>query len=216
MKIFVTLGMIAMLVAGCAARTDWQIVGPAGPPGEPGPAGPAGPPGPAGPTGPAGQIGQAGPPGPAGAAGVAGPAGPAGAVGAAGAAGADAKWMSFKDVLFDYDRAEIRPDESAKITQLAEYIKKNDGLVVRLDGHADPRGTDPYNMKLSQRRVEAVKKALIDAGVSADRVRVAAFGDRILKCTSKNDEGCFQADRRVEVYFGTDDTSAMASPRGTR
>jgi len=123
--------------------------------------------------------------------------------------------MSFKDVLFDYDRAEIRPDESAKITQLAEYIKKNDGLVVRLDGHTDPRGNEPYNMKLSQRRVEAVKKALIDAGVPPDRVRVAAFGERILKCNGQ-DEGCFQTDRRVEVYFGTDDTSAMASPRGTR
>ena len=123
--------------------------------------------------------------------------------------------MSFNDVLFDYDRAEIRQDEAAKITQLAEYIKKNDGLVVRLDGHTDPRGSDPYNMKLSQRRVETVKKALIDAGVPADRVRIAAFGQRQLKCTGK-DESCLQADRRVEVYFGTDDTSVMASPRGTR
>ena len=71
--------------------------------------------------------------------------------------------MSFKDVLFDYDKAEVRSDEQAKITQLAEYIKQNDGLVVRLDGHADPRGSDPYNMKLSERRVTAVKKALIAA-----------------------------------------------------
>jgi outer membrane protein OmpA-like peptidoglycan-associated protein len=207
-------GLIALLVAGCSARpmSDWNIVGPPGPPGERGPAGPPGPSGPAGPAGTTGQIGKVGPPGPAGGA---GPAGPAGPVGPVGAAGADAKWMSFRDVLFDFDKADVRADEQSKITQLAEYVKKNDGLVVRLDGYADPRGTDPHNIQLSQRRVEAVKKALIDAGVPADRIRIAAHGERPRKCMEK-DEGCYQADRRVEVFFGTDEGTVAASPRGTR
>jgi outer membrane protein OmpA-like peptidoglycan-associated protein len=207
-------GLIALLVAGCSARpmSDWNIVGPPGPPGERGPAGPGGAAGSAGPAGPTGQIGKAGPPGPAGGP---GPAGPAGPVGPVGAAGADAKWMSFRDVLFDYDKADIRADEQSKITQLANYVKKNDGLVVRLDGYTDPRGSDPYNMKLSERRVEAVKKALTDAGVPADRIRLGAHGERQPRCMEK-DESCYQADRRVEVFFGTEEGTVAASPRGTK
>ena len=200
MKSALLLGLIVILVAGCSARpaSEWNIL--AGPPGPPGPSGPAGPPGPPGPAGPAGTSGPTGP------AGVAGPAGPA---------GADATWFSVKDVLFDYDKAEIRTDETAKITQLAQYMKQNDALVLRLDGHTDPRGSNPYNVKLSQRRVEAVKKGLIDAGVPAERIRVAAFGESQLKCNEQN-ENCFQADRRVEVFFGTEDATYAASPRATK
>jgi outer membrane protein OmpA-like peptidoglycan-associated protein len=208
MKSALLLGLTVILVAGCSARptSDWNIVGVPGPPGPRGPAGPPGPPGPEGPAGTAGPAGQAGPAGPAGPAGVAGPAGPA---------GNDATWFSVKDVLFDYDKADIRQDETTKITQLAEYMKQNNSLVLRLDGHTDPRGGDPYNLKLSQRRVEAVKKALIDAGVPPERIRVAAFGERQLKCNDQN-ENCFQADRRVEVFFGTEDATYAASPRGTK
>ena len=123
--------------------------------------------------------------------------------------------MSFRDVLFDFDKADIRSDEQAKITQLAGWVKKNDGLVVRLDGYTDPRGTEPHNMQLSQRRAEAVKKALVDAGVPTDRIRYAGHGEQPRNCKDK-DEACFQANRRVEVFFGTEEGTVAASPRGTR
>lgn len=207
-------GLIALVVAGCSSRpmTDWNISGPPGAPGERGPAGPAGPPGSAGPPGATGQIGTVGPPGPAGGP---GPAGPAGPVGPVGAAGADAKWMSFRNVLFDFDSADVRANEKSEITRLAEYIKKNDGLVVRLDGYTDPRGTEAFNMQLSKRRAEAVKKALIDAGAPADRIRFAGHGEQPRNCKA-NDDACFQANRRVEVFFGTEEGTVAASPRGTR
>jgi len=207
-------GLIALVVAGCSSRpmTDWNISGPPGAPGERGPAGPPGPPGPGGPSGTTGPIGTVGPPGPAGGPGAAGPAGPVGPVGAA---GADAKWMSFRNVLFDFDSADIRANEKSEITRLAEAIKKNDGLVVRLDGYTDPRGTEPHNMQLSKRRADAVKKALIDAGAPADRIRYAGHGEQPRNCQA-NDDACFQANRRVEVFFGTEEGTVAASPRGTR
>jgi len=123
--------------------------------------------------------------------------------------------MSFKNVLFDFNSADVRGNEQAEITRLAEYVKKNDGLLVRLEGHTDPRGTESYNFGLSKRRAEAVRKSLIDAGVAADRISIAAWGEHQRACT-QNDESCFQADRRVEVYFGTEQGTAAASPRGTR
>ena len=188
----ISIGSVLVLVAACTARPlpEWNIVsqpGPPGPPGPPGVAGPPGPPGPAGPAGPAGAMGSAG---------LAGPAG------AAGDRGVDARWISVPDILFEYDKADILPDEAQKIRQVADLVKKNPHVTVRLDGHADPRGSDRYNIALSERRVEAVRRGLVDAGVPADRIVIAAFGEKRPKCDAATEE-CYKADRRVEVFFGT-------------
>jgi outer membrane protein OmpA-like peptidoglycan-associated protein len=144
--------------------------------------------------------------------GAQGPAGPIGAAGAPGERGADAQWVSVPDILFDFDKADIRTEDADKIRLVAEFMKKNDQLVVRLDGHADPRGADRYNGALSERRVEAVRRILVDAGVPPERIVIAAFGERRPKCDSAN-EDCYQADRRVEVFFGAPGTYPAASVR---
>ena len=142
-------------------------------------------------------------------------------MGPAGPKGADARALVVPDILFEYNKADVRQEESAKIRQVADHVKQNDGVVVRLDGHADPRGTDQYNTSLSGRRVEAVRKALIDAGVPPERIEIAAFGEQRPKC-DKATEDCYQADRRVEVFFGAPGTSPTpaatpaASPAGAR
>jgi peptidoglycan-associated lipoprotein len=180
-----------VLIAGCTAQpmSEWNIVGPPGPPG------PAGPPGPPGAQGPPG---------------VAGAQGPAGAVGPAGKAGADAAWLSVSDILFDFDKADIRQEEAQKIRQVANHMKQNETLIIRIDGHADPRGGDRYNAALSERRVDAVRRALVDAGVPAERIEMAAFGEKRSKCDTQSEE-CFQLDRRVEVFFASPGTSPAAS-----
>lgn len=207
----VAFAALVVLTVGCTARpaSDWRIAGPPGPAGAPGPAGPPGP------AGAPGMAGPAGPPGPMGAAGSPGPAGAQGPAGAAGLAGADAKVPVIRDVLFAYDRSEVQADEAAKVKEIAEFMKQTDGVVVMLDGHADPRGTDKYNLDLSRRRVVAVREALVKEGVPPDRIATNASGLRRPKCTEKSEE-CFQADRRVEVFFGTDGGYPAAGVRGTR
>jgi peptidoglycan-associated lipoprotein len=121
----------------------------------------------------------------------------------------------FRDVLFAYDRSDVQPDEATKITQIADYVKQADGIIVMLDGHADPRGTEPYNLDLSKRRVTAVREALVNAGVPAERISINAAGERRPKCAEKTEE-CYQADRRVEVYFGTEGGYPAAGVRGSR
>jgi len=69
---------------------------------------------------------------------------------------------------------------------------------LRLDGHADPRGSDKYNLALSERRVKAARDALIKGGVSAGRISTGAYGEARPKCTEST-EACWQLDRRVEV-----------------
>ena len=182
---------LAVVAAGCSVRPvggpdGWKVYGP------PGPQGFAGLPGPPGPQGPAGPQGSAGPQG------AMGPPGPAGMVGAAGAKGMDFVWAGFSDILFDFDRADIRESEMAKITQLADLLKNNPGFKVELEGFADPRGTDKYNVDLSRRRVDAIRQALMTAGVPEMAIMTAAYGEMNLKCTDQT-EVCWQLDRRVEV-----------------
>jgi outer membrane protein OmpA-like peptidoglycan-associated protein len=145
--------------------------------------------------------------------GAQGPAGQQGVAGAAGPRGADAVWLTMPDILFEFDKAVIRQEEAPKIKELADFLKKSDSVVLRLDGHTDPRGTDRYNATLSERRVAAVRKALIDAGAPPDRIDIAAYGEKRLKCDQKTEE-CFQLDRRVEVLFATPGAAGMASPGG--
>jgi outer membrane protein OmpA-like peptidoglycan-associated protein len=194
MKRALLLSVIALFAVGCSARpiggeTGWKILGPAGPQGVAGPAGPQGPMGPAG--------------GP-GVAGAQGPVGPMGDAGIAGATGM--KWTAFKDILFDFDKSNLRTNEQREINQIAAYLRENPNFTVGIDGHADPRGTPGYNQSLSERRVNTIKNALMQAGVPADRIQSGAFGESRLKCNDKSEE-CWQRDRRVEVLMGSKSAS---------
>ena len=197
MRRILCFAAIVLLIAGCSVRpvggpNGWKVYGPEGPQGITGPPGPPGPQGVAGVQGPIG------------------PAGAAGAVGATGPKGADFTWTAFGDVLFDFNRATLRNEERARIAELAALLKQNPDFQVELEGYADPRGTDKYNVALSRRRVDAVRTALIEAGVPAATITTGAYGEMTLKCTDKN-EACWQTERRVEIKIAPG-TTAAASP----
>jgi peptidoglycan-associated lipoprotein len=135
------------------------------------------------------QSGVAGPAGRTGAAGAQGPAGPTGAQGGAGVVD---HWTSYRDFWFDFDRADMQPSETAKVADIATYLKKNPSLQVAIDGSMDPRGSDPRNPELGDRRVNAIRDSLIKAGVPAEKIKSGAFGDESLR-----------RDRRVEVLIRT-------------
>lgn len=206
MRRALVLAVVVLCAVGCSVRpiggdTGWKIYGPAGPPGPAGLTGPAGPAGLAGPAGPAGLAGPAGPAGlagPVGPAGSVGPQGPIGLIGAQGPAGENARWVTFKDILFDFDKADVRVTETEKIFEITTFMKENPSVHLGIDGHADPRGSTSYNLALSQRRVSAIRTALIAAGVPADRIKTGAFGEERPKCVEAT-EACWQLDRRVEV-----------------
>lgn len=88
-----------------------------------------------------------------------------------------AQWTSFRDFWFAYDRADIQPSETSKVFEIASYMKQNPSLRIGIDGSMDPRGSDPRNQELSDRRANAIRDALIEAGVPAHKIQVGAFGD---------------------------------------
>jgi peptidoglycan-associated lipoprotein len=130
--------------------------------------------------------------------------GNAGVAGQSGAAGT--KWTTFKDILFDFDKSNVRANEVSEIDKIAAYVQQNPSVSVGIDGHADPRGTDGYNQSLSERRVSAIKDALMKAGVPTEKIQTGAFGESRLKCNEQT-EACWQRDRRVEVLMGTNTAS---------
>ena len=156
----------------------------------------------------AGATGPAGPIGPAGATGAQGPAGPVGPQAMAGSEnrmvsfGTGNNSAAFRDILFDTDKSDIRSNEMSKITDIAAHVKQNAPMQVNIGGYADPRGTGQHNQGLSEQRVNAIRDALVKAGVASDKIQTSAFGEQKPLCNESTD-ACWQRDRRVDVGFGT-------------
>ena len=109
-----------------------------------------------------------------------------------------AGWKALGNIEFDFDKADIRPSERSKIADIVKAAKDNPGVEIGLNGYADPRGTPGYNQKLSERRVAAIKNAVVAGGVSADRIKTVAAGEHGRNCMESTEE-CYQKNRRVEV-----------------
>jgi outer membrane protein OmpA-like peptidoglycan-associated protein len=191
MKHGLSYAVIALFAVGCAGPA-----GVAGPQGSTGATGMTGSQGGAGMTGAQGQTGMTGSQGQAG---VTGAQGQPGVAGPASPAAAGTRWTSLRDIMFDYNRAEIRSTELSKIADIAAYTNQNPSARLGIDGSTDLlRGTNQYNAAMSQQRVGNVRDALIRAGVSADRIETGSFGAERAKCDEAN-EPCSQRDGRVEV-----------------
>jgi outer membrane protein OmpA-like peptidoglycan-associated protein len=152
--------------------------------------------GPRGDTGPQGPTGMTGAQGPTGRTGA---EGPRGRTESEGRPGSVAGWVSLRDIAFESDEEEIRPSEMRKISDIASYVNQNPGVRLGIDGFTDlPRGTDQYDVSLSQRRVANVREALLRAGVSADRIETGSFAAERARCDHSTEE-CSQRDGHVEV-----------------
>ena len=103
-------------------------------------------------------------------------------------------------VNFDFDKSNIRKEDVADLDKAVAFVKKYPDSKVSLEGHTDSRGTDKYNLKLSQRRADAVKKYLVDKGERADRITAEGKGEAYPIADNKTEKGRFE-NRRVEVLI---------------
>jgi outer membrane protein OmpA-like peptidoglycan-associated protein len=100
------------------------------------------------------------------------------------------------DVLFRTGSAEIDGETAHDIGVIAGVLAKSPALTVRLDGYADPRGSDELNLKLSQARADAVRDLLLAAGVPEQALEVNAYGKS--RSTAQDDDG-YAFERRVRL-----------------
>jgi len=84
---------------------------------------------------------------------------------------------SLGPIFFDFDKSHLRPESVEVCRQLADYLKANPTQNVRIEGNCCDIGTNAYNKKLGARRAAAVKKFLVENGVSAKRIKTVSFGE---------------------------------------
>jgi peptidoglycan-associated lipoprotein len=104
--------------------------------------------------------------------------------------------MQLGAAYFDYDRAEIRGDMRDVLKANAEVLQRSNGTAV-IEGHADERGSEEYNLALGERRAEAVRKYLAALGVSTSQMRIVSYGEAKPASTG-HDESAWQLNRRAE------------------
>jgi peptidoglycan-associated lipoprotein len=101
-----------------------------------------------------------------------------------------------RDIRFDFDRYEIRPEDAEILEANADLLKSNPGWLVLIEGHADQRGTTDYNMALSDRRAKASMNYLVSQGVRANRITMIGYGEERPVC-KETSEQCWSQNRRV-------------------
>jgi peptidoglycan-associated lipoprotein len=100
-------------------------------------------------------------------------------------------------VFFEYDSDEITSAAEAKLQSKAAVLRANPGVRLRIEGHADQRGSTEYNLALGQRRAEAVRAYLLNLGVEGSRLSTLSYGkERPLM--EGEDEDAFARNRRAE------------------
>lgn len=104
-----------------------------------------------------------------------------------------------KDIHFDFDKFDIRPEDRATLTHDAEWLKAHPDVVVTLEGDADDRGDIVYNLVLSGERAMAAKDALVEMGVPEDRIAFATGWGKLYPVCSQSDENCWSQNRRTHL-----------------
>jgi peptidoglycan-associated lipoprotein len=108
--------------------------------------------------------------------------------------------QNVKDIHFDLDRADLRPEDHSVLESDAQWLKNHPDVIVSIEGDADDRGDIVYNLMLSDERAKTTKDALLSLGVPADQiVHVVGWGKLYPVCT-ESDENCWSQNRRAHFY----------------
>lgn len=103
-------------------------------------------------------------------------------------------------VYFDYDASDIRSDTKDKLLAKIEILRDHPGIELRLEGHADERGTSEYNIVLGSERNEAVLGYLTAYGLDRSRFRTVSYGEEMPVALGST-EGAWARNRRVEFVI---------------
>ena len=125
----------------------------------------------------------------------------------------DTIWMNIKvnekitlrNIYYDFDKWNILPDAAQELDRLVALMKENPGMKVELNAHTDDRGTEVYNMRLSQLRAQSAVDYIISRGIDQSRIKGTGYGKSQLihkgiggqKCTPEQN----RENRRTEIYI---------------
>lgn len=105
-----------------------------------------------------------------------------------------------RTIYFDYDSADIREDSVTTVREHGKYLSGNPDRLVRLEGHADERGTREYNLALGESRAKTVRDVLLLEGAQEAQIELVSFGEE-RPAVAGTDESALQLNRRVEIVY---------------
>ncbi|CAM2009816.1 peptidoglycan-associated lipoprotein Pal [Acanthopleuribacter pedis] len=108
--------------------------------------------------------------------------------------------LDWDPVFFNFDQSALTESARDKLSRYAQALKANPDMPILLEGHADTRGTDDYNLALGERRAQAVKRYLLQLGVPANQMRTISYGELKPLDPSKG-ETAWAKNRRVSFTF---------------
>ncbi|MDN3722913.1 OmpA family protein [Aequorivita sp. SDUM287046] len=112
----------------------------------------------------------------------------------------DGNLVKLNPILFDFDKHNIKPQAAFELDKLVELMKKNPEMEIKVEGHTDNRGTDAYNMDLSERRAKSTVQYVISKGIAKDRISGEGFGESrpSVTCGENCSEAQHQQNRRSD------------------
>ncbi len=108
-------------------------------------------------------------------------------------------------IHFDYDKSNVRSDDTGALDQKVAILQANPELRIRIGGHCDERGSDEYNLALGNRRAQSAKQYLVSHGIDAGRIETQSWGEE-KPLVNGHDESAWSQNRRdeFEVISGGD------------
>ena len=106
--------------------------------------------------------------------------------------------VNVKDVFFDYDKFDLRSDQSPTAQTDAAFLTQHPDMKILIEGHCDDRGSEEYNLALGDNRASALKNTLLVSGVSPDRIKTISYGKERPFCSEDNEQ-CWRQNRRDHV-----------------
>ena len=103
-------------------------------------------------------------------------------------------------IYFDFDQSDIRPEDQATLERHANQLANDSRMTVRLEGHADERGSREYNIGLGERRAQAVRRLLLVQGASSEQILTVSFGEERPAADGSTEES-YAMNRRVEFRY---------------
>lgn len=116
-----------------------------------------------------------------------------------------------RDVYYDFDRYNLSPDGREILKANASWLKANPLVRVEIEGHADERGTNEYNLALGANRAQSSKDYLLSLGISEGRLTTMSYGEEVPVCKERS-EGCWQKNRRARFVIIPAQPAYSSSP----
>ena len=107
-----------------------------------------------------------------------------------------------RDVHFEFDRAALRAEDTRILEANAQWLVAHPGTLILIEGHADERGTNEYNLALGENRARVTREQLVARGVAASRITLVSYGEERPTCRETS-EACWAHNRRAHFLVKT-------------